>query len=70
MAKQIPNQSTTAGLGNTTSIAIAAKPYVAKDNLTQKDLAAKSSLWEAMVSGMFRNQNGIGDAFELKERMV
>ena len=70
MAKQLPKQSPTTRLGNTTAFVRAVKPYLAKENWTQKTLAAKSGLTEAMVSRMFRNSNGRGDTFDLTERMV
>lgn len=70
MAKQLPKQSPTTRLGNTTAFVRAVKPYLAKENWTQKKLAAKSGLTEAMVSRMFRNSNGRGDTFDLTERMV
>ena len=70
MAKQLPKQSPTTRLGNTPAFVRAVKPYLAKDNLTQRDLAGASGLSEAMVSRMFKNLNGRGDTFELTERMV
>ena len=66
----MPKQSPTTRLGNTTAFVRAVKPYLAKENWTQKTLAAKSGLTEAMVSRMFRNSNGRGDTFDLTERMV
>ncbi len=70
MAKQQPKQSPTTRLGDTPAFARAVKKYLAKDNLTQRDLAAKSGLTEAMVSRMLKNLNGRGDTFDLTERMV
>lgn len=48
----------------------AVKPYLAKNEWTQKDLAEASGMTEAMISRMFRNDNGRGDTFDLTERMV
>ena len=70
MAKQVPKQSPTTRLGDTPAFASAVREYLAKDNLTQKTLAVKSGLSEAMVSRMLKNQNGRGDTFDLTERMV
>ena len=70
MAKQLPKQSPTTRLGNTTAFVGAVKSYLTKKKMTQRDLAAKSGLSESMVSRMFKNLNGRGDTFDLTERMV
>lgn len=70
MATQSPRQSPTVRLGNTTDFVRAVKKYLAKYDWTQKDLAAASGMTEAMISRMFRNDNGRGDTFDLTERMV
>ena len=70
MAKHSPKQSPTVRLGNTADFVRAVKPYLAKYNWTQKDLATASGMTEAMISRMFRNDNGRGDTFDLTERMV
>ena len=70
MAKREPKQSPTTRLGNTTDFVRAVKPYLAKNEWTQKDLAEASGMTEAMISRMFRNDNGRGDTFNLTERMV
>lgn len=70
MAKQTPKQSPTTRLGNTTAFVRAVKPYLAKENWTQRDLAIASDMSEAMISRMFRNSNGRGDSFDLTGRMV
>ena len=70
MAKQLPKQSPTTRLGNTTAFVRAVRPYLAKENWTQKKLATASDMSEAMISRMFKNTNGRGDSFDLTERMV
>ena len=70
MAKQMPKQSPTTRLGNTTVFVGAVKPHLTRKKMTQRDLAAKSGLSESMVSRMFKNLNGRGDTFDLTERMV
>ena len=70
MAKREPNQSPTTRLGNTTDFVSAVQVYLTKEKWTQKDLAEASGMTEAMISRMFRNDNGRGDTFNLTERMV
>ena len=70
MAKQLPKQSPTTRLGNTTAFVRAVKPYLAEKNWTQKKLSTTSDMSEAMISRMFKNTNGRGDSFDLTERMV
>ena len=70
MAKNKPRQSLTIRLGNTTDFVSAVQVYLTKEKWTQKDLAEASGMTEAMISRMFRNDNGRGDTFNLTERMV
>lgn len=70
MAKHEPKQSPTIRLGNTTDFVSAVQDYLTKEKWTQKDLAEASGMTEAMISRMFRNDNGRGDSFNLTERMV
>ena len=70
MAKREPKQSPTTRLGNTTDFVSAVQVYLTKEKRTQKDLAEASNMSEAMISRMFRNDNGRGDTFNLTERMV
>ena len=70
MAKREPKQSLTTRLGNTTDFVSAVQVYLTKEKWTQKDLAEASGMTEAMISRMFRNDNGRGDTFNLTERMV
>ncbi len=48
----------------------AIKNYLAKYQWTQKNLAIAADMTEAMISRMFRDQNGRGDTFDLTPVMV
>lgn len=70
MVQNLPEQSRTQRLGNVKNFVRVVKNYLAKYQWTQKDLAIAADMTEAMISRMFRDQNGRGDAFDLTPVMV
>ena len=60
----------TARLGETKIFVRQVKKYLAKYQWSQKDLATAADMTEAMISRMFRDQNGRGDTFDLTPVMV
>ena len=70
MVQNQPKQSRTQRLGNVMNFVRVVKTYLAKYQWTQKDLAVAADMTEAMISRMFRDQNGRGDTFDLTPVMV
>ena len=70
MVQNQPKQSRTPRLGNVKNFVRVVKSYLAKYQWTQKDLAIAADMTEAMISRMFRDQNGRGDTFDLTPVMV
>ena len=70
MVQNQPKQSRTQRLGNVKNFVRVVKSYLAKYQWTQKDLAIAADMTEAMISRMFRDQNGRGDTFDLTPVMV
>ena len=70
MVQNQPKQSRTQRLGNVKNFVRVVKTYLARYQWTQKDLAVAADMTEAMISGMFRDQNGRGDTFDLTPVMV
>ena len=70
MVQNQPKQSRTQRLGNVKNFVRVVKTYLAKYQWTQKDLAIAADMTEAMISRMFRDQNGRGDTFDLTPVMV
>ena len=70
MAKREPKQSPTTRLGNTADFVGAVQQYLTKYKWNHRKLASTAGMSEAMISRMFRNDNGRGDTFDLTERMV
>ena len=70
MVQNQPKQSRTPRLANVKNFVRVVKNYLAKYQWTQKDLAVAADMTEAMISRMFRDQNGRGDTFDLTPVMV
>ena len=70
MVQNQPKQSRTQRLGDVKTFVRVVKSYLAKYQWTQKDLAIAADMTEAMVSRMFRDQNGRGETFDLTPVMV
>ena len=70
MVQNQPKQSRTQRLGNVKNFVRVVNSYLAKYQWTQKDLAVAADMTEAMISRMFRDQNGRGDTFDLTPVMV